>query len=216
MLPLFMFLVYSFMLMLVISDSLLDQMFVNIVEDIKKASNEILFSIMCNTFSVKALEYKHKNIVLKRIDLLENAALYGYVNLKAMAKCISNTETRFVESHKTFQQISLVDGKKISFLNPDENSQSFGQTIHNEHLGTKYKIKFFDLYNDAIPARVILGEMENQKNIMLCQALIELNDAEIVFLKHIIDYGIFLSHSDGEKEYLIQNQRLKKFIKKSQ
>lgn len=191
----------------------MDQMLVNVVEDIKKASHEVLFSIMCNAFAVNALEYKQKDIALKRIDLIENATLYGYANLKAMAKHISNTDIRFVESNKTFQQISLVDGKNISFLNPDKNAECFGQTIHNEHLGAKYKMKFFDVYDDAIPASFIVGAIEQQVDVMLCQAQIELNDSEMTFLRHIIDYGIFSSYLDEEKESFIQNQRLKKFMK---
>lgn len=192
----------------------LDQIFINVSEDIKMASEEILFSFRCNVFPINIFEHKQKNSYLKRIDILENAILYGYVNLKKNSDDENNVEARFTESSETFQQFSLVDGKSISFLNPDMSAACVGQSISNEHLGSKYKTKFFDLYHNAIPADFIISEIEKQKNNLLRHASPELNESEMIFLKNIIDHGIFSSYSDKEKESFIQNQRLKKFIKK--
>lgn len=192
----------------------LDQIFINISEDIKMASEEILFSFRCNVFPIKIFEHKQQNTPLKRIDILENAILYGYVNLKKISDDKNNVEARFTESSETFQQFSLVDGKSISFLNPDMSAVCVGQSISNKHLGSKYKTKFFDLYQNAIPANFVVAEIENQKKNMLNHASQELNLLEMTFLNDIIDYGMFTSHTDKEKEFFMQNKRLKKFIQK--
>jgi hypothetical protein len=191
-----------------------NQMFVHVVENIKKASDEILFSIVDNAFAIKALGYKKQNVHLKKIDALEHALVYGYLNLSKIAKNAGNAEIRFIELDNKFQQISLVDGKNISFLNPDEESACIGQTIHNEQLCSKYKVRFLDLYQRAIPLEHVLQKLCAARDTLLKHASIELNNDELLFLQNLIDFGIFAAYSEEKKETISQKRHLKKFIKK--
>lgn len=190
----------------------LDQMISNIHNDIKKASCEVLFSFACNILPFEAFKILSKDIKIKRLDSLENAVLYGYKNLEQSLKNDSYGETRFIACQKDLQQFSVVDGKRISFLNPDKSASCVGQTINNSYLGAKYKMVFVDLYNNAIPMENVVQEMKRQKDILLESAEQSLANKHFCFLQNIIDYGVNSSLLAEERNELIRNHDLRTFV----